>query len=68
MSTNVTPRSEKEIALDAVRTMPDSATLREILEELAILEAIRRGEADLAAGRVVSHDEVKRRSATWISR
>ena len=45
-----------------LRRMPESVTLEEICEELAILAGIRRGEADADAGRVVSHEEVKRRS------
>ncbi len=39
--------SEKESALYAIRRMPDTATLADILDELALLEAIREGEADL---------------------
>jgi predicted transcriptional regulator len=45
--------------------MPESATLEEISEELAILAAIRRGEAAADAGRVLTHDELKKRSAAW---
>ena len=54
--------SEKAVALEALQRMPDSVTLEDICEELAILAGIRRGEADADAGRVVSHEEVKRRS------
>ena len=68
MSAEATPFSEKTIALEALQQMPDSVTLEDICEELAILAAIRRGEADAGAGRVVSHEEVKRRSAAWTSR
>jgi predicted transcriptional regulator len=57
--------SDKQLALELVQRMPESATLEEIGEELATLVAIRRGQADAAAGRLVSHEEVKRRSATW---
>ncbi len=60
--------SEKQIALEAIRNMPESARLEEISEKIAILAAIRRGEEDFEAGRVVSHEEVVRRSKTWISR
>ena len=59
-STNL---SEKQIALETLLHMPESITLEEISEELAILAAIRSGEADADAGRVVSHEEVVRRSA-----
>ncbi len=68
MSAEAAPFSEKTIALEALQRMPDSVTLEDICEELAILTAIRRGEADVATGRVVSHEEVKRRSAAWTSR
>ena len=68
MSTEATTFSEKTIALEALQRMPNSVTLEDICEELAILAAIRRGEADAAAGRVVSHEEVKRRSAEWTSK
>ncbi len=57
--------SDKQIALSALQRMPESATLDEISEELAILAAIRRGEAAADAGRTLTHAEVKQRSATW---
>ena len=68
MSAETPTSSEKAVALEALQRMPETATLEDICEELAILAAIRRGEADIAAGRVVSHEEVERRSAAWISR
>ena len=67
MSAETTTSSEKAVALDALQRMPETVTLEDICEELAILTAIRRGEADIAAGRVVSHEEVERRSAEWTS-
>lgn len=42
-----------------------TAILAEIREELAISAAVQRGKADIAAGRTVSHEEVKQRSAMW---
>ncbi len=67
MSTDITSLSDKQIALEALRQMPESVTLHEISEEMAILAAIRRGEADADAdaGKLVSHEEVARRSAAW---
>ena len=67
MST-ATPTTDKQLARAALDRMPETATLEEMSEELAILAAIRQGEADIAAGRVVSHEEVIRRSAEWISK
>ena len=33
---------------------------------MAILEGIARGERDIAAGRVLSHEEVEKRMAKWL--
>ena len=68
MSAEAPTSPEKALALEALERMPDSVTLEDICDELAILAAIRRGEADAAAGRVVSHEDVKRRSSTWTSK
>ena len=60
--------TEKQLALEALRQMPESVTLQRISEEFAILAAIRRGEAATDAGHVLSHEEVKRRAETRTSR
>lgn len=62
------PPSDKATAYRLIEQMPESATLDQVIEELAILASIRRGEADADAGRVLSHEEVTRRSAAWIGR
>ena len=60
--------SNKEIVLDAVRQMPDDASLDDIRERIAILAAIHHGVDDADSGKVVPHEEVKKRLATWISK
>jgi predicted transcriptional regulator len=60
--------SNKDAVIEAVRGLPDEATLEEIAEHVAILAAIRRGEEDIAAGRVVSQEELDRRIASWITK
>jgi predicted transcriptional regulator len=60
--------SDKQLIIEAVQRMSESASLDEISEAISILAAIRRGEASADAGRVLTHDEVKRRSATWITK
>ncbi len=66
--TTATPTTDKQLVREALDRMPETATLEEVIEELAILAAIQQGEADIAAGRVVTHEEVVRRSAEWISK
>ncbi len=65
MATDAPPLTDKQIAAEALGRMPEAVTLTEISERLAILAGIRRGQADLDAGRSVSHEEAKRRSAAW---
>ena len=65
MSTETAILSEKQLALEALLRMPEAATLDQISEEMAILAAIRKGEAAADDGRVVSHEEAVRRSAAW---
>ncbi len=53
--------SDKQLAVEVLRRMPEDATLQEISEAIAILAAIRRGEAAADTGRVIAHEEVKQR-------
>jgi predicted transcriptional regulator len=57
--------SSKELALKTIREMPEETTLDDIAEEMLMLAAIRKGEADADAGRVISHEEMKKRIASW---
>ena len=60
--------TNKQITIEAVRELSDDATLEEIAERVAILAAIREGEQAADEGRVISHEEVKRRMAKWTSK
>ena len=60
--------SDKDVALETLRQLPEAATLEEISEEIAILAAIRRGEAAADAGQVTPHGEVRQKLAAWISK
>ena len=55
----------KQRVLQAVRALPDECTIAEIAEEIAVLAAIERGEADIAAGRTMTHEEVVNRTRRW---
>jgi hypothetical protein len=57
--------SAKEIVLESVRQMSDEMTLDEIVEELAILAGIRKGERAAGGGCVISHLEMTKRAAAW---
>lgn len=59
--------SDKDVVIATVRQLPESISLDEISEEIAILAAIRRGKAAADAGHVTPHEEVRNKLSSWIS-
>lgn len=51
----------RELLKEAAEHLPDSASVEEAIERVVLLDKIERGLADADAGRVISHDDVKRR-------
>ena len=60
--------SDKEAAIEAIRKLPDTATMEEISEDVAILASLRRAKQASEAGKLVTHEEVKRRLASWTTK
>jgi len=60
--------SDKQLVIEAIRDLPESMSLEKISEEIAILAAIKRGEADADNGRVVTSAEMRKRVASWTSK
>jgi predicted transcriptional regulator len=57
--------TDKQAVFDALGRLPEGASLEEITEELQIMASIRRGRADIAAGRSKGHEEVGRMVESW---
>ena len=53
--------TDKDRALEAIRTLPDGATMDEAIERLVFLAKIQEGLGQLDRGEGVPHEEVKRR-------
>lgn len=53
--------TEKDRALEAIRALPDEATIDDAIERLCVMAKIEEGLRQSEAGEVISHDEVKRR-------
>jgi|GEM_PF-2260471 len=49
----------KEIVLDSIQNLPSDVTYEDVLEQVAILAAIERGQQAARAGRVLPHDVFK---------
>jgi len=62
------PMTDKELVLDTVHKLPDDTPLEKISEEIEFLVAVQRGLKALDEGRVVSHEDVKARVASWAHR
>jgi predicted transcriptional regulator len=54
-------KSPKSVAREIIDRLPESASWDDVMYELYVREAIEAGLGDVAAGRTVSHDEVKAR-------
>ena len=60
-------------AKEAVRALldrlPDDCSVEDVLYHLYVLQAIERGQADAAAARTISHDEVEQAlRRKWLGR
>ena len=60
--------SVKRAVLDLVKTLPDDCTLEDVQYQLYVRQKIERGMQAVAAGRVQSHEQVKKRLAKWLAR
>ncbi len=61
--------SDRQIVLDAVREMPDSLSLREIMDELLLLGEVKRRLAKSEQGeRGTPHAEVVKQLDSWITK
>lgn len=52
--------TEKERAIEALRTLPNDATIQDAIERLCFIAKIEEGLRQSQAGQVVSHEDVKR--------
>jgi predicted transcriptional regulator len=60
--------SDKQLVLDSIERLPDDASLDVIAERVEFLAAVRKGLDQIDRGQTISHDEVKRQLATWLSK
>lgn len=68
MSTTLTEIQDPRRSVDSSNPSPSAVSSQPTADELAMLAAIQQGLDDIDAGRVASHEEVMRRSKTWITK
>ena len=59
--------TEKEIALETIRALPDNCSLDEIAERIEFMAAVQKGLDQLDDGEGIPHDEVKKQLASWLT-
>jgi predicted transcriptional regulator len=59
--------TEKEIVLETIRALPDDCSLEEIAERVEFMAAVQKGLDQLDEGESISHDEVKKQLASWLT-
>jgi hypothetical protein len=61
--------SDRELVLDAVRGLPDNLSVREIVDELLLMEAVKARLAKSERGVPgVPHEDVVKMLDSWITR
>jgi hypothetical protein len=55
----------KEEVLELVRQLPDEVDVEEVIYRLYLREKLAAAEADIAAGRTLSPEEVREQARTW---
>jgi predicted transcriptional regulator len=59
-------KGSKQAVLRMIERMPEEASVEDIMYELYFRQRVDRGLRELAAGKTVSHDQVKRSVAKWL--
>ena len=62
--TNSLAVSKAEL-LAVIDQFPDKIDLHELAYRLELRRKVAEGDADIAAGRTISHDEMRARAASW---
>jgi hypothetical protein len=59
--------TDKQAVYEVLGRLPEGASLEEVIVDLHILISIRRGRADVAAGRTHSQEQVQQLMQSWVT-
>ena len=59
--------SVKKAVLDLVKKLPEDCTLEDVQYQLYVRQKIQRSMEAAAAGRVHTHEQVKKRLSKWLA-
>lgn len=55
----------KALAIKVIKNQPEDSTMNELIDELLMGASIQRGIEDSLAGRVISHEQLKKEVESW---
>ena len=58
----------KQEVIKFIEQLPDAATLEDIMEELYFRQKVQKGLEDEVKGRLISHEEAKKRLGQWLEK
>ena len=56
----------KDSAKQVIDTLPDEATIDDIIHALYVKAKFERGEQEIRDGKAISHEEAKQRLQKWV--
>lgn len=59
------PHTIKQDAIEAIQNLPDTANIEDIMYRLYVLENIKRGQDDIAQGKLTTTDDLLQEIKTW---
>jgi len=59
-------KTAKHSAIEAIRILPDDSSYEDIMERLYFMQKVEAGLKDVEEGRVIPHEEVKKRLSKWL--
>jgi predicted transcriptional regulator len=59
-------KNAKQSAIEVIENLPDDSSYEDIMERLFFLQKVEAGLKDIDEGKVLSHEEVKKRLDRWL--
>ena len=59
-------KTAKQNAMKVIQNLPDDSSYEDIMERLYFMQKVEAGLKDIEEGKVISHEEVKKRLSKWL--
>lgn len=59
-------RTAKQNVLEVIKKLPDDSSYDDIMEKIYFMQKVEAGLKDVKEGKVIPHEEVKKRLAKWL--